>query len=262
MRFNTLILGILVIFTSLFAAPDEVPDDSLTITPGRPTFSMTPLAVPKGKFILEMGYTFQRVEGVSQNVIGEVLLRYGLMNNLEFRLIGNSYMVELVSGSRLAEGFQDPGIGLKYTLRRSSYREFNLLDPSIGIHLFSTIPVGDEVYTSGRFQPGAMLTFEFPLSGSTNLVVEGVYLKQYINEEPTSEKDFAIHINTAFSGAVGAFVEYYRLIPEQSPIIHQYVQGGVVFTFNRMATLDFRLGTGLGASMGDFLFGAGGAIMF
>ncbi len=253
---------LVLLISDIFSGSSHTAEDSLVITPGRPTFSMTPLAVPPGKFILEMGYTFQRVEGVSQNVIGEVLLRYGLWKNLEFRLIGNSYMVELVSGGESTEGFQDPGIGIKYTFRRSSYQAFNLLDPSIGLHVFSTIPVGNEVYTSGRFQPGIMLTVEFPLSAKTTLVMEGVYLQQFVNEESTSERDFSASIHTAFSPSVGAFVEYYRLMPLQSPKIPQYIQSGIVFTFNRLATLDFRLGTGLGDSRGDFLFGTGGAIMF
>ncbi len=254
-----------MVYLVSFAYAGEVStsnNDSLVINPGRPTFTMSPLAVPKGTFVFEMGYTLQQIEGVTQNVIGEVLLRYGLTDNIEFRLIGNSYIIEFLTTAESTQGFQDPALGLKYTLRRSSYQGFNLLDPSIGIHFFSSIPAGNQVYTSGRFQPGIMLTGEFPLGANTTLTIEGAYLQQFMNEEITTEQDFAINIVYNFSPTISTFVEYFTLIPNAPGNRQQFLQSGVVFTLYRIATIDFRAGTGLYQSAGDFLFGIGGAIMF
>ncbi len=265
MRSMSNIVAIIIltfILANSILASEEAPGDTLVINPGRPTYTMSPLAVPKGKFVFEMGYTLQQIEGVTQNVIGEVLLRYGLTDNIEFRLIGNSYVIEFLTTAESTQGFQDPALGLKYTLRRSSYQGFNLLDPSIGIHFFTSIPAGNQVYTSGRFQPGIMLTGEFPLATNTTMTIEGAYLQQVINEEITTEQDFAFNLVHAFSPNVTAFIEYFTLIPNAPGNRQQFVQSGVVFTLYRVATLDLRVGTGLGQSRGDFLLGIGGAIMF
>ena len=90
----------------------------LLATLNRPTVGFSACAVPPGSIVLENGYQNQSQGGSSPNVstfIGQGFQRIGIAQHVELDIVGPNYNRSR-TGSALATGYSDLGLGFKYQL--------------------------------------------------------------------------------------------------------------------------------------------------
>ena len=114
-------LGLIVLAGSL----NQVYQDP--ISTDRPDFTEGSRAVPESAFQLELGTTYEELEGPgSSTTFGEVLLRYGFRPGSELRFVLPSYVSTDGTGADF-NGFGDVAVGFKHELNGDEQVEFALL---------------------------------------------------------------------------------------------------------------------------------------
>src|SRR5699024_6931053 len=107
---------------------------------------------------LEVGAEYYEGGAIDQFSFGQVMLRYGLTQNVELRLSFNSFVVE----TRPAEnesGITDPGLGLKFNLHNDPDSRLSLS----GLASVS-IPAGYSPFSNDHWEPSLTLLADYQLS--------------------------------------------------------------------------------------------------
>lgn len=135
-------------------------------SPDRPGIGNGSFITPKGMLGLEAGVQFSNTDFNEQYDVGQLVLRYGVSEKLEFRALLGSYTTvnqELLGGSNSFSGFQDMGLGFKYNLISNDGRS------NLSALAELTLPVGSEEFTSDETIPSIGLLADHSLNESLSI---------------------------------------------------------------------------------------------
>ncbi len=229
------------------------PFDGQIIT-DRPSFSIGPGTIPRGRVQFETGYTFtfnQASPDTTTHTFPENLIRIGLTDTSEFRLEWPTQT--FINRSEKVDGLKDLAIGFKTQIFQQ-----HGLRPQLSLAGRLLIPTGGKNLTSGHVDPEfqAILNYtindRFSLLSNLNVgsnTIQGNRITQF-----ASSLGLIMNMHHTLSG----FIEYYGIYPISNRIIDtHFIQTGLVHQFDYHLQIDVRVGTGISAHTEDLLTGAG-----
>ena len=219
----------------------------------RPTFTPSPLVVPKGSLQLEAGYTFADASDIEVHSLGEVLLRIGLTKEIEFRVGWLGYVWLDQFGSTISSGANDGSVGIKWSIKTAG--ETRGVD--IGILAGTSVPIGDANIGTGDWQPGATLVLGWGLTEWLSLTTSLGYAYQFVARR-FDQGFISASFSAATSPRFSLFLEGYGFNKEQAGGSGSFLtNGGFVLALGKRWLLDARAGIGLGDSATDVFAGVG-----
>ena len=160
-RYKKPILG-LVALMFILAARTNAQD---AIVPDRPGIGNGAYIVEPRVTYLESGLEYYNLDAGDRYSFGQLLVRGGLTEGMELRVILNSFVVQSFTGAT-DTGVPDPGVGLKFNIYQ---------DPDSDIRLSGlgnlSIPIGSSVYTTDEWIPTATLLAEYSLTSLSTVTV-------------------------------------------------------------------------------------------
>jgi hypothetical protein len=245
-------------------APAVAQDEPELVT-DRPDQTESTAIVPPGRTQVELGATLVRNDeaeiGVELWQVPGTLVRVGLGDRVELRLGWDGWLEEEIEVGRAGateDGFGDASIGAKVRLRDGGG-----LSPTISLIASSSVPAGEEPFSSDRFDPAFRLTVSHDLDGGIGL---GYNVGLETASEPKVEggsTTLASAIYTLSAGFPagergGFFVELFGEVPtsaEGGPA-HLF-DAGVTWLMRPNVQLDAAAGVGLSDDAPDWFAGVG-----
>jgi hypothetical protein len=236
------------------------------LTSDRPDFTESAQTIEAGHYQVESGFTYSYDERLGArtdtSVLPELLLRFGLTEESEFRLFWDGYTAELkknVSSNFVTHpdqhGASDISIGFKHRLIRN---DIVLPDTSfimeLGLPVGSSERTADEVEFTSKLLMEKDLNEDFGLSSNINLASLNGVNERFLNLEGSASISYSI------SRQVGCYFEYFGLFPidaSEPETSKQYVNGGFTFLTLPNLQLDVRTGVGITNVSDDFFTGVG-----
>jgi hypothetical protein len=254
-----------IVLTVLLGSATVLGAQEVELVTDRPDQTESTAIVPRGHAQLELGATYEHEDELGLRAerwqLPGSLLRIGMNERLELRLGWDGWLDEELrfGGERASEsGFGDASFGAKLKLRRGEGTS-----PAIALIAATTVPVGEDPFSSDRFDPAARLTVSHDFSSGIGLGWNvGV-------ETATEETDGGAH--TTLSTAVytlaagfpagerwGLFAEVFGDIPmsaEGGPA--HTLDGGATYLLRPNLQLDAAAGVGLSDDAPDWFAGVG-----
>lgn len=221
----------------------------------RPAFTGSPLTVYRGHVQVEMGYTLSRVDGSTQNSLGEVVVRIGVAERFEARVGLNSF-AWVVAPDNDPSGLEDASLGARVRLLEAKPGS---AVPDLGLTVTASLPTGSaEVGQGVGVQPITVLAASLDLTGWLSA---GSNLGWgYLDDGTGRYSQFSASLALGFSitRVVGAYVEYFGLFPElDNGSSGNFLNGGFTFLISRDVQADARTGFSIGDAETDFFAGVG-----
>jgi len=224
------------------------------ISTDRPSFSLGPGTIPKGRVQFETGYTFSFEDAhpnVKTHTFPETLIRLGLTDIAELRV--EWPILTFIDNGTSVHGLRDLGLGFKIQVFQQQG-----LRPRVSFAGRLSIPTGDKDFSSDRVDPEwrTILTYalneRMGLFGNVNI------------GSPTSQGTRFVQVSSSLglSGSLWhrltGFVEYFGLYPrEAAGGSGHFLQTGVLYLLSHNVQLDARVGGGLTRGTDDLFTGAG-----
>lgn len=238
-----LLSAVVILFTgfSLVQAQNFPPD--------RPGIGNSSFITPQNMLGVEAGLQYTTTEFSDQIDIGQVLVRYGIREKLEFRALFNSYSSTSFDGAGQSEsGFQDMAAGLKFNFISGNG------NPNVSGLLEFSLPVGSAVYTSNEVVPTIAVLVDHTLSEtwavSSNLGYNFAAGNLEDNWLFTLTPGFSIPTNEQISGYFGYAGRYFGNGFDQ-----HWLEGGLTYALESGVQLDVNMGYETEAEV--FFIGAG-----
>ncbi len=235
----------------------------------RPDFTESTEAVPAGHVQLEVGYTFtfdrEGTDRTRDHAAPELLLRIGLVENLELRIGWDGYSwtesqfeAESRSGRRTTRedwtrGANDLSLGFKYKLV-----EQDGWIPHFGVLGAITVPSGSAGFSSGDVDPELILLWAYDLTDSLAIAGNVGFALPTENGSRFFQTSASVSIAIAVTDRLGAYAEYFGFYPntEGSDSAHT-INGGLTYLISNDFQIDVRIGAGLNEEADDFFTGVG-----
>lgn len=244
----------------------ETEESRERIETDRHEFTPSVLVVPKGMIQFESGYSFFKGGDETAHALPELLVRYGLTDNIELRFRYNEVWE---FGEENRKGSEDLRIGTKLRLN-DQYR----LIPEASLILTLTAPTGSDDWTIGETEFAADYVFGWEISdkaeiyGSTGIATDGIGDFDFLPE--AADGDFvvfseSISIGYEFSERITGYSEFFGLFTHgygDNEDNQVYYNMGMDYYFTDDFLIDFRVGTGLTSDSSDFFCGVGGGFRF
>ena len=243
----SLCLTVLVVSCVGVAIADEVE----TINAERPGFSSSPIALAPSLFQIEGGYQYTRESSspdIDDHTLPFAMFRFGLAERLELQLSWSGYSWTDVGGLD-NDGVNDADVGVKWQLTDENSKI------PVAVFVGTSLPVGDDEYTSDEFDPtfGVFWSFDASLSWFGTVLVS------------ESDDDWslsnAVGINLPINADTGSYLEYYSTFTDGSGPEH-YLNGGFTYLPRHDMQLDVYAGAGLNSRATDLYVGMGIAYQF
>lgn len=223
------------------------------ISTDRPSFSVGPGTVPRGRIQFETGYTFSFEDAhpnVQSHTFPETLIRLGLTDIVELRVEWPN--LSFIDDSN-DDGFRDLGLGFKVQVFQQEG-----LRPRLSFAGRLSLPTGDEDFSSDRVDPELRTIVTYSLN-------ERVGLFGNVNVGgPTSQGTRFVQVSSSLGASatlrdrLTGFVEYFGFYPrEVAGGSGHFLQTGLVYLLTDHLQLDARVGGGLTRGTDDFFTGAG-----
>lgn len=244
---SVLILVFLVSYSALKAQDEDIG----SIGTDRPVQSETPTVVPKGYIQAELGYQYEK--GVDyqdfisntyrfdETLMPNVLIKYGLIKNLELRMsanyLENAYIYKINGDEvKTAEsGLTDPEFGLKYAILKESESAFNLtFSTHATVHLWA-----DENFKSEDLNPRYRLTAGKSITDSWYILAGG----EFSTSGNYQSGFYVLQTGYTFSRKLTALVEFYGYRDFE---YRNALNGALVYLINNNHQIDVSAGMGLG----------------
>lgn len=235
----------------------------------RPDQTESAATVPKGSVQIEIGALFSHVDedGFDLDVfeIPGTLVRIGLVENLELRIgwTGHVSIDEGSDGIFDESGIGDAELGIKYR-----FRDENGSVPAIAVLVSTSVPVGDDAFTSDELDPSIRFAFDHTLSDRVGLAYNlGVGWESFqgLGGETTtlSSYIYTVALGVDLSDHVGVFFELFGDIPGSLPGgPANSFDGGLTVLLRDNVQLDFFAGVGLSEAADDGFAGVGLSMRF
>lgn len=225
-------------------------------SPDRPGIANGSFITPESMLGVEAGIQFSTNDFVNQFSLGQVLLRYGVQENLEVRASLGSFTsatYTLIGGEQTESGFQDMSVGAKYNFVSGGG------NPSISGLFNVSLPVGSDAFSSDEIVPSLGVLADHLLnemwSISSNL---GYYFGVGNLEDSwlfTLTPGFSIPANENIGGYFGYAGRYYG-----EDLNLNWLEAGATYNIESGAQLDVNLG--FETKNETFFIGAGFAKTF
>ena len=246
MKFLIILIAPLHLFSRTCFAQESA------IITDRPDFTESAATVPASRVQLEGGYTFSRAGEVREHALGEILVRVGVAEDLEFRLGLNSYAWNL-SPSADVSGFKDATIGAKWSVYND--REDRI---SFSVLAATTLPTGGKEFREDALQPEAKfivawgMTDRQTISANLNTTAASIGGKRF------ALISGSLSLGQLITDVLGAYAEVFGFLPQQegAPDAY-YLNGGMTWLISADVQLDARVGGRLNGSQPDFFAGVG-----
>jgi len=224
----------------------------------RPDQTESSALIPNGLLQVETGSFFEEVEkfGVKDKstTFNTTLLRYGLLDNLEFRL-GFSFMeirreFNDIKFDDTASGFSPLALGVKIGViqEKGTLPEIAFLShvnfPFLASQDFKTKSTGIDF----RFTFAHTLSEKSSLGYNLGMAWDG--------DITTANYIYTIAYGYSISDKVGAFLEIYGNLPENSHFNHLW-NAGLTYLIENNIQLDISGGTGITQNVQDLFLSAG-----
>lgn len=241
------IFMLLVVAASVAGASEPMVTD-------RPDFTESSSTVPRGSIQIEVGFTHERADSAKVDSLGEVLVRWGVLEWLEIRLDLGSY-TRASSQQGRTSGFEDLGFGTKLAL---APRVTWLGEAEAALILAFTAPTGSRAHRADAWQPKAVLALGWDLPGPFSLGANlGMARLAEGGERFTSVWASAV-IGAEIAERLGAFAELYGFHRERHGGPRTLTaQTGLTWSVSENLQLDLRLARRLTDEGPDRLAGVG-----
>jgi len=215
----------------------------------RPDFTESAVTVPAGYLQFEGGATYSSLGGdLSEVVVGEALLRWGVLDRVEIRIGGPSYMS--VSNGGTHSGFGDGSLGAKMQL--------GPLGSGWDVATIATasVPVGDDEFSSGEVDPSLIMTAGRALNETLSLGGQIVASWPTQGDDREFEWGGTLVLGSEIGLKMGAFIEVAVTVPESgtAPIVGH---AGLIYGLSDSFQLDAHAGIGLSDTAPDLFIGVG-----
>lgn len=219
-----------------------------------------------GRVQLEGGYTYSNVEGEKSHAVGELLVRIGAVDRLEFRLGINSVVFRSARDSadvpanrpRSVRGLDDITLGLKLEVLRPPPSKPGL--PEVGIIAGTSIPTGRSEVGANKVQPGAILAAGWDLTDWLAVGANVGYAYPEDDDRRFDELSGSMALGFGLTRRLGAFAEWYGIYPLPADREDENnANAGLTYLLSPDVQLDARLGVGLGGPRPNFFVGLGAA---
>lgn len=219
----------------------------VTDRPGEGTDS--PVLVSPGFVQLESGFFFQRdqTEGGEKATLIKLptsLFRVGVLENFELR----------ISRDILSDG-EETGVGPLNVGTKIGIAQEKKALPTLALLASLTLPsTGSEVYETHFAQPSFKLLINKTV---TDFLAFTINLgAQWENDQPWAVYTYAWSFDMSLSDQMGAFVEFYGFLPEESNNDH-LLNYGFAYLLGQNVQLDISSGVAFNAEAPDYFVGAG-----
>ena len=240
----------------------------------RHDFTQSAVTVGCGVVQIEGGYTYfykdTDEETESAHTTPELLLRFGLSEDIEFRLRWNHAWIFIDEEADRA-GAED----LRYSLKLQMTRQpcAGLL-PTSALEVRGTAPTGGKAFSTNRAEFSLDYIYQWELTegvtiaGSTGYLTNGFGDFGLLPDEPTNE-NFNVLSQSAVTGlelseSNTIYTEWFGLFSDglENEFVVSVFNIGVDHYITDDFVLDFRAGVGLSEDSDDFFVGVGGGYRF
>ena len=224
--------------------------------------SDAPITVPKGYLQLEAGFQMDRDRrrqggfDLDETVWAypTSLLRYGILDNWEFRVSFDVLSVEsqLVNRSllRTEHGLSPLTLGTKVSLtdEKGWIPDMAL---QLGLSIAST---GSESFRNRFTQPVISWLMTKSITDKLGLTIN--LGSSWQDDSPAANYNYAASFDMSLQDKLGVFLEFYGFMPESDTNTH-LVNYGLTYLLNPELQLDVSSGVGLSGAATDYFIGLG-----
>jgi hypothetical protein len=248
----------------LVAAAIPLAADEPELVTDRPDQTESTAIVPAGRTQVELGATYFRDDddGLRQEVleVPGTLVRIGLGERFELRLGWEGWLEEEASLGALSateDGFGDAEIGAKFRLRQGGGPS-----PAIALIAATSVPAGEESFSTERFDPSARFSLSHDLAGGIglgyNLGVETASRRRDHGHSTLATAIYTLAAGFPAGERWGLFAEVFGEVPmsEEGNPAH-VVDGGVTYLLRPNLQLDLAAGAALSDDASDWFTGVG-----
>lgn len=221
----------IIILSKTFA--QELP----SIQTDRPDQTECPFIVPKNYFQLENGFSYEKTNSETSQIIAPTILtRFGINDHFELRLI-TEYSIE-DNFSNSISGFNPILIGFKTRL----YEEKGLIPLTSFIGHIGIPKAGSKNFQTTYYAPEFRFTMQHTLSKKQSLSYN---LGAEWNGE-SAEPTFIYTLTSGYSLSekVGCYIEFYGFVPQIEKPDHRF-DAGLTYLINPNHQFDISGGVGL-----------------
>ncbi len=252
-----LLAGSLTMAAPLFAAEPELITD-------RPDQTESPQTVKPGSVQIEIGASFTNDEdgGIETDSfsVPETLVRIGLTARTELRVGWSGRQdvdIRIGRGSFSSTGSGDAELGIKLALTDNDQP-----GTQVGLLLSSSVPVGDDEFTSDSWDLSARVlvahTLTDSVSFSYNLGVETFTEDDGFDEDTLAAAIYTATLGFGLTDSLGAFLEIYGEIGLSAGGKPQHLfDGGFTYLVRDNVQLDIVAGVGISDPADDWFVGVG-----
>ncbi len=222
----------------------------------RPDFTESAETIAPGHLQLEAGYTFTQDsaagETTREHALPEILLRIGLTDIFEARLVFEGALIEDPAMGSTNHGTSDMSVGGKV-----AFGEFGGV--KISSILDMELPTGSENRTADRVQPGVKLLWSTTLTDEIAMAGNINYASRVAESDRFNEWGASLTFGTEIAENTGGYIEFFGIYPESTPTANaeSYINGGVTYLVHNDLQLDARIGTGMNENAADLFCGIG-----
>ncbi len=220
------------------------------IATDRPGYSDGSNVVAPGRLQIETGFFRTQVGSETTSSIGDLLVRAGVSQMVELRLIGLSYGFSPTSNQLL-----DPSIGFKYRLRRDEKAEVTLIGQS-------TFPIGSGDLRANEWNPTLKIAWTTPRGSDT---LGGNFVSTRLGSGASRFDQFVttLFYSKPVTSATSLTTEIWgidRIAPGQPAA--GFASVAITHLLDNDRQLDFRIGSGFNASRDGWFIQGGFSIRF
>lgn len=203
----------------------------------RPNETEGPNAISKHHLQVESGFSFEQKEEEKVFGIPELVLRYGVIKNLEFR-VESAFKIEHEEGDN-DYGIEPVVVGLKYHILDHKKAAI----PDVALLGRVSIPwLADNAYQEPKYSPELRVLVQHELSKSDHLGYNvGV---QWLPENAKAEYIYSISADHSLTKKLKIVVETYGFT-EPHHHAKNTADAALLFLVNKNLQLDFIAGTGI-----------------
>ncbi len=221
----------------------------------RPDYSESAVTLPAASIQLESGYTYTWQPDSKEHSLGEVLIRWGVIDRFELRFAFNSLVWTRDNGGT-SLGKDDPALGIKIMpVLADEGMPFYM--PSISFLAMGVVPAGFGDPHESSFRPEFKVCFAWQLGERVNLGINGGYIYDSDEGRRFHCGLASIVLGITISERFGCFFEYYGLYPASAGgAAANYFDMGLTFLVLQDIQLDIRAGLRIDGER-EYFTGAG-----
>lgn len=229
--------------------------DKPQVDPEQNDFTLGTSIVPRGHFQVESAFSYA-LSGISHEVrLGDTLVRVPVASSVELRAMLPAYVYQgdITRRSGLADG----DIGARLRLRKTKKAAFALT-------FDSTVPSGSRRVAERRYQPQAVLSADFSLSGRTTLTLNAGVGRPTNNGHSFTQALATAEITSQLTPKLTTFFEVYGLNRvEAGGHSQKFAGAGLIYGLSDKTAVYGELATGLhNGQGGDRSYNLGVAHLF